>query len=383
MANRPPVMGMPVHPLPAHGAPAPRARAAPGRENSKAIRIFHQAIWYTQSALYPGELSNEQLLQFARTKGELVKHSIGNELHESPADPQQTHHKHAYLKYRNPISMRDSRYSDKFDMTGRNGRVLHPHIEPVGRTTQDAAIVVAYSQKDGDYIASPELMHADINRYQDDWPEKLNKADTVPEALLMLRADHPQIFYLHGTRIRPMLELSLGQNDAVAFGPADFTLQLEPAELKRTAVVIYGASGIGKTYCALAQFERPLLVSRMEDLKKISLQTTHLVFDEMRFDGRGGRDDSERLTPQELVKLLDMEHNRSISARYHDSCIPKGLPRIFTTNSRLLPHDHFFPNGCDEEEQYAIDSRYAKKGWLATDLRRNAEHAARRPRLGP
>ena len=90
------------------------------------------------------------------------------------------------------------------------------------------------------------------------------------------------------------------------------------------------------------------------------------------------------VTPQVLVKLLDVEHCRSIGARYQDASIPKGMPRFFTTNSPLLPHDHFFPNGRDPVEQYAIDSRYAKKGWLAADLRCNPPPAARRPRLaGP
>ena len=116
----------------------------------------------------------------------------------------------------------------------------------------------------------------------------------------------------------------------------------------------------------------------MEDLKKVSLRTTHLVFDEMRFDGRdddtAGRE--SKLSPQELIKLLDVEHNRSISARYKDAQIPKGMPRIFTTNSPLLPHDHFFPRGRDAVEQYAIDSRYIKKGWLANDIRDDAMHAA-------
>ena len=383
--NRPPVLGVPVNRMPAQPAPRPRAGEAPNRANSKPIRLFNQMVWYTQSGLYANELTNDGLLQFARTKGTLLEYSIGNELHTDPADPLRIHHKHAFLKYSKPISMRDSRYSDMFDMPGLNARVLHPHIEPVGKTTQDKHTVVAYSQKDGDYIASPHLMNADINRYQDDWPEKINNADSAQEALKMLRVDHPQIFYLHGTRILPMLDISHGQNDAVNFSRADFSLQIDPAELRQKAVVLYGDSGIGKTSCALAQFPRPLLVSRMEDLKKISLRTTHLVFDEMRFDGRdddtAGRE--SKLSPQELIKLLDVEHNRSISARYKDAQIPKGMPRIFTTNSPLLPHDHFFPRGRDAVEQYAIDSRYIKKGWLANDIRDDAMHAARRPRLGP
>ena len=62
------------------------------------------------------------------------------------------------------------------------------------------------------------------------------------------------------------------------------------AKLQSKAIVICGASHIGKTHFALAHFDYPLLVSEMDDLKNKSLRTDGIVFDQMRFNVRGGLD---------------------------------------------------------------------------------------------
>ena len=40
-----------------------------------------------------------------------------------------------------------------FDLTGREGRVLHPQIQKVGTTIADRVRVIRYDMKDGDFIS--------------------------------------------------------------------------------------------------------------------------------------------------------------------------------------------------------------------------------------
>lgn len=122
-------------------------------------RINHKKLHITLAALGVNEVSNEAVLAMAMTKGDLLEFSIGDELHASPADPLRTRHKHFYLKYAAPIQHRDSRYMTTFDMTGWNGRVLHPHIQGVGPSKKDRERVIHYTQKDKLYIASAHLLN--------------------------------------------------------------------------------------------------------------------------------------------------------------------------------------------------------------------------------
>ena len=113
------------------------------------------------------------------TKGDLLEFSIGDELHASPADPLRTRHKHFYLKYAAPIQHRDSRYMTTFDMTGWNGRVLHPHIQGVGPSKKDRERVIHYTQKDKLYIASAHLLNFDAEANDKGWAIEMNRMGGV------------------------------------------------------------------------------------------------------------------------------------------------------------------------------------------------------------
>ena len=78
-----------------------------------------------------------------------------------------------------------------------------------------------------------------------------------------------------------------------------------------------------------------------------------------------------------VIKLLDMEVSRSIGARYENARIPRGMPRIFTTNRRLHCGEDIFPRGGNPEEQEGIDSRVMRMPWIETDLRRSPARNAR------
>lgn len=115
---------------------------------------------------------------------------------------------------------------------------------------------------------------------------------------------------------------------------------------KRQSFVLVGPPGMGKTFFALAHFERPLFVNHLDDLAKFS-ETTHdgIVFDEI----------SVSHWPAGSVKsLLDRELPRAIHIRYKVAHIPAGTKKIFCCNSL----NDLVPEKCTNMDDLdAIESR--------------------------
>lgn len=372
-----PVVHQPIPVIPPHVGP-PDAAIPSHKVNALMLHV-------TFSGLFDSEVTNAAMLQFALTApaqpNQLMEYSIGNEKHPQPADPQRQWHKHMYLKYARKVQMRDSRYATTFDMIGIGGRTLHPYVQSVGKTVADRARVIGYTQKDGDFICSPQLMNFDVEDACDPWAIKLLREPSVRAGMVMLMEEHPEVFFDKGQRIEAMLTKRLGIAATVAFKLSDFTKP--PLDLS-IAHVLRGKSHIGKTEFALAHFRYPVLVRRIEDLKNISLRTDGVVFDDIRFTHP---DNTKKLnlTSEETVHLLDMNHASSTEARYKDAEIPAKMPRIFTTNrSCTSAFDHIFPPPETPAHQEAYDNRVRISDWLEDDLRRpQAAPPAQRQRVGP
>ena len=71
--------------------------------------------------------------------------------------------------------------------------------------------------------------------------------------------------------------------------------------------IVSGAAGCGKTQRALAEFNRGLLVSTLDDLRHVTSTTTHLVFDDFDFSSS---------SPEQAIHLLDSSMPQTIKARY-------------------------------------------------------------------
>lgn len=105
---------------------------------------------------------------------------------------------------------------------------------------------------------------------------------------------------------------------------ADYPLRY-PAQTDFTRlIVLEGAPGIGKTQYALAHFQKPKLISCLEDLKKFN-PAVHdgLVFDDIDFEALG--------RPIQIY-LSDWEHARTIDVKYGSVTIPKHTPKFLCTN---------------------------------------------------
>lgn len=104
-------------------------------------------------------------------------------------------------------------------------------------------------------------------------------------------------------------------------------IMLAPLTFGTTRILV-GNPGCGKTQFALAHFENPLLVSHIDDLKKLTENHDGIIFDDIDFTHN---------LRQTQIHLVDWDHDRSIHCRYGNAFIPKHTCKIFTCNFNHIP----------------------------------------------
>ena len=326
--------------------PRTRSKVQPDRIQA---RHFH----LTFAALYPGELTfaiiRDAAAEWAGERGKLLEYSTGREKHKEPADPERDEHFHVYVHYDVKIDVKNWRKTTIFDLEGQDQRVLHPEVQKVGGTPGDRHRVIKYGMKYGDYdqdLLEPLEEDEPEKEDKESWAKELNEATSVRAGMKMLMESHAEIYYSMGARIEPMLAARLGDTSEKLFEITDFNM--EKLELDQP-IVLHGVSGAGKTEFAVAHFQKPHIVRRRDDLKKISFNCDGLVFDDMDFSD---------WKPEEVIALLNWTKERSISARYSDAQIPAMIGMIFTTNCGMTgAFDTIFPAGRTAEQQAAIARR--------------------------
>ena len=332
----------------------------PGCKEEPPLRATGLMVHLTYAALYDGELTFDSVLAAARGWGAahhgLREYMIGRETHPSPADPQRPKHFHAYFKFGKRIDVRDRLHTTYFDLQGQNGRVLHPELQSVLPTPGDRERVINYDMKDGEYVSELEMplvndprrdkAEAEARDAASDaeepeeqemekdkvpgWARMLSKANSTTEGMALLAEKAPHIYFLNGSRIKPMLTERVGTPEPKLFTLADFN---RPALTLEKPVVLHGATECCKTEFALAHFDSPLVVRRRDDLKRARGVTDGIVFDDVDFS---------EWTPEDVICLLNTDKPRSLPARYSDAFIEADIPMIFTTNKKPKK---IFPRG--------------------------------------
>ena len=236
-------------------------------------------------------------------------------------------------------------------------------------TPLDRERVIWYDMKDGDYAAeidppliedplrdranreerelSDDVEDEDEDRNEEPstpaWATGLNKVTNAQDGMMWLADKYAHIYYLHGSRIEPMLVKRIGIPEPKLYTLDDFTMPKLSLELP---TVLYGLTGCGKTEFALAHFDHPLVVRRRDDLKRVRGVTDGIIFDDMAFDD---------WTPEDTICLLEKEKPRSLPARYSDAFVDAGIPMIFTTNKKPRK---LFTRARDRGQRAAIKRRY-------------------------
>ena len=312
----------------------------------------------------------------------IQQHVIGREVHKNPARATHPVHFHLVLELSHPLDTTNSRV---VDVIASDGGTLHPNITQL-KTELHKGNAIRYALKEG-HRANLVSLQGDSIQFlyttQAKVPDKKRKwgdvvKDTIAEtssasaAMAALWEADPSIYLIHAHQIRSNLSTVLPHD---VFQPAELESFVPPwnepfnfcvdgnGELSTwpRSVVLCGPPATGKTYRALAEFARPLLVTNscLESLDAVVFEgphaTTHLVFDE--FDYRKAGKGNSELTVEECLGLIQMELPITLTVRYKTVKVPP-IPRIFTTNVSMEFHDSIFPAGANPNQVRALARRY-------------------------
>ena len=265
------------------GDAVPRARLQTRPAQARVLEedpphVCRPLPWRARPQLHP----LLQARQWAAARHGLREYAFGREKHSQPADPQRGEHFHCYIKFGKEVEISDRLHTTVFDMAGRNGRTLHPELQGVGAGAGDRERVIRYDMKDGDHVGELETPLAidpkrdeavadggsdargDADEAASDekspgWAVMLNKASSTRQGMELLAERAPQIYYLHGSKIEPMLQKRVGTPVPKLFSLADFN---RPALDLDLPTVLHGVTDCRKTAFAKAHFECPLVVRR-------------------------------------------------------------------------------------------------------------------------
>jgi len=155
----------------------------------------------------------------------------------------------------------------------------------------------------------------------DEIAERISKGESVTE----VGKAFPGQYIRYWKGIQELARLYEVKTEKASFDHMDCCewVGLRGCEFENSEVII-GASGTGKTQYALSHFDRPLVVSHIDDLKDFKPnEHDGIVFDDMDF---------RHLPRTAQIHLTDTDLRRSIHCRYAIFSIPKNTKKIFTCN---------------------------------------------------
>lgn len=170
------------------------------------------------------------------------------------------------------------------------------------------------------------------------------EAETYEEAVSIIKEQEPRDFVLFNNQILNTFSKVFAKDQMLE--KKTFKIDVTAREmLESRALVLSGRSGVGKTQYAISHFDKPLIVSHIDDLKKLNPSHDGIIFDDMNF---------KHWPPNSCIHLVDLELDRSINVKYGTAKIPARMPRIFTTNRNF---NELFSEQCNEEEWEALNRR--------------------------
>jgi len=270
-----------------------------------------------------------------------VCHEIGTHGKEEEAYP----HTHVFVRLLKRVDKRGARCCD---IGG-----VHPHIQKVSHKSHEERLYWLYHRKGNVGLWQSSKAPKDPTLYQDvaKLSERINTGSLL-EACVRL-----------GIEISSVTDVDRIRKERVPPEPArsefsrdEFTLQLNWSHqwggriFDTCCIYLWGASGLGKTECAVAHFERGLLVRSLDQSRD---------FHATRYDGIIFDDSSlSHLSAEERIHLADYNYDAVIRARYSNGLLPAGTKRVFTSNK--TPEDYWRGGTHMTDEQWEGIKRRVK-----------------------
>lgn len=229
-----------------------------------------------------------------------------------------TKHLHALIRYGAKVNIKNARHWDW------NGH--HPNVGPV----RNQAASLKYLQKeDGEPIIRGFIdvgggSHGGRGGDGDGKYIELARSGMVSEAIEEFSRQHPRDYVINKTRCEENLRAMSKKPKRLTYSLDQFQEAAEGWDRRLQALLLYGATGTGKTEYAKALIgEGYLLIRHMDQLKELTSETTGIIFDDMSFF---------HWPRESCIHLLDLNNDSGINVKHGCVTIPAGLPRIFTSN---------------------------------------------------
>jgi hypothetical protein len=289
---------------------------------------------------YPGWIEKEQLDRHIReiTGCEDIQVKIAHETGDTGHK-----HTHAAVDLGKTFNSRSARV---FDIDG-----VHPNIQ-IPKSNVHWERIVKYLDKDDQEVYGEIKVTATKGPSEENlsmMEECIQWVLTCTDRSQVLLPPSGEMRYFMMSRSNYFMTLYTwsGQKKSATANFSTFSREkISPQLLASKSWLITGPPATGKTQWALSHFEKAVLVRHLDDLHNITTDTDGVVFDDMSF---------KHMPPQAIIHLLDMDYDSPVHLRYNNGRIPKGLPRIFTSNDS----DIFVPTaGCSDDVLGAISRRY-------------------------
>jgi hypothetical protein len=259
---------------------------------------------------YKHHIAHNDLLQLVRDcGGDLKWYSV---VHETGHDDTDYPHTHVAFEWTNRKKINDCRVLD-FTF---NGEIVHPNFQKITDCLHATRIFDEYHQKQLGTEGYSRTKSAIGPQNSIGTKRKVQEATSLWEACELLGVEPKTVADVRML----MLDRDAPRPVQHNYTNTQWTLEALPCF---HSIFIYGATNTGKTQWAIHQFENPLVVSHIDQLKLLHNYHDGIIFDDMTFGH----------WPQEaVIHLTDWDIDRGINVKHGYVTIPAHLPKIFTSN---------------------------------------------------